>query len=251
MAKARTVTRYLRFAWIEYEDHRDGVMFHIGFSSGAIGGRNLLLELPRKPPNHRVDPAHPDLDISWLQNPHTPTERGLIMRPLTDHQDFLGPWLLNPGVRRTSDTQAQLTFGNDFTRIVPPPGRIRVPSELQDQLQADIVAVSGHGGGGVIFGNAISRGNIFEVLTKVLQNVNIPTTGRVKYLILASCFNAGAALAKEWLPLFRKDNPFHGILGYSDHYIGNNIGALVMQRFTALLQDSAKKNDPSLTILNL
>jgi len=191
MARALHIARHRRFAWIEYEDHRDGVMFASTFSSTKLGWINLLedlppkravepvplldplsviialflgrlLTIPLKLPGDRIDQGNPLMDIRYLTDPAQKTAgrvpQALILRPgisvdpifelngqpkpdLTSsvdmakaihaiHHDFLGKWLLNPGVKKVSAAEGRLTFGDDFTD------------------QADLVAVSGHGGGG-------------------------------------------------------------------------------------------------------
>ncbi|MDX2059181.1 MAG: hypothetical protein SFV24_15340 [Gemmatimonadales bacterium] len=217
MGNGRIVTRHLRYAWLEYEDHRDGVFFDRTMS-GTLGWRNLFLDLPPSAGNKRIDRAHTDLDIRWLADPVQPTVQGLVARPRTADADFLGQWLINPGVKRIADSEGELTFGADATD------------------HADLVAISGHGAGGRVFGKALPGGAEIDLKALMTKHAATPTSGQLKYLVIASCFNASNYMAKSWLPILTKAKPLRGILGYSDHYLGDAAGADVTRRFGALLQ---------------
>ncbi len=263
---ALNIARHRRFAWIEYQDPRDALMLASTFSSTKLGWLNLFEDLPliKTPeavsiptvlsgnfnlPGDRIDRPHPLMNFSYLSDPQQRNEKGkvpqaLILRPganlrkiLADagqttppdiatriramhdlHHNFLGRWLLNPGVKRTSATDGVLTFDSDFTE------------------QADLVAVSGHGGGGAVFGDALGAFAAFELAKLMVSNVNVATSGRVKYLLVPSCTNLKEDNSTSWLPLLRKDNPFHGIFGYVDSYPGDEVGALIHRRFGELIQ---------------
>ena len=282
---ALKVERHLRFAWLEFEDHRDAVMMHHSLSSGRLGWRNLFLDLPStrtsekvnllthyvvgeptgllgkvfnglfsrplKLPTDRVSHRHALLNIVWLQySAQNKKTQGLIMTPAANLQeiidlnpgvfkdltsselsdlnqllnnsnnDFLGRWLLNPGVKKESESVGYLTFDMDATE------------------QADLVVTSGHGGGGSVFGSmGGSRSwSQFSVSRIMRFYIGQPTTGRVKYLIVPGCTNCGEFSAEYWAPLCEKSLPFHGILGYSGKYPGDDPGAAIMKRFTDSLQ---------------
>jgi len=233
MTDGRLVGRHMRFAWLEYEDPRDAIHFDRTFSSAALGWRNLLLDLPAAGAAKRKDPAHPDLDIRWLSDPGAPSVRGLVARPTGAHSDFLGQWLLNPGIVRKSASDARLTFGTDATD------------------QADLVAISGHGASGAVFGEAMPgaqpgvKGNRFDAAALMAKNVKMEVSGRLKYVMVASCMNASIFAAPKWLPVLKKDKPLRGILGFSETYVGDAIGAAVMRRFGDLL-----RSDVLMTVLD-
>jgi hypothetical protein len=282
---ALKVQRHLRFAWMEFEDHRDAVMMHHTFSSGKLGWRNLLLDLPSvrtservnilsqfivgeptgfweklldalftrplKLPGSRVSHKHAFLNVQWLsyskQNKKT---QGLIMTPASNLKDvidlnkgileeltpqqiselndllnnsineFLGRWLLNPGVKKESESAGYLTY------------------ELDATDQADLVVASGHGGGGSVFGSmGGSRSWSQFYLSRIMRdNIGLPTTGRVKYLLVPGCTNCGDFNGEYWMPLFEKEKPYHGVLGYSGKYPGDDPGAAIVKRFTESIQ---------------
>lgn len=180
------------------------------------GWRNLFLDLaPMTPQPRRVDLGHPDLRIRWFAGAK-PDETALIAVPGFGHADFLGKWMLNPGV----DRHFRLTFGNDFAD------------------QADLLAISGHGIRGMVSGNASGDPQVGLVITDHIQKAAaLQVSGRLKYLLVPACTNVGVGLADDYLPALRKPNPIHGILGYSDGYPGGTKGAWIMQRFAKLLHE--------------
>jgi len=221
---SRAVNRHRRFVWIEFEDPRDGIAFNRTMSSTEVGWRNLLFDLPPdKRGQSRIDAANPTLNIGWVAAKDF--GRALIMRPKVDHSKFLGEWLLNPGVKKergAGSVGSKLTFADDFTD------------------QADFVAVSGHGAGGMIWGKA-SGGDIgdgFEIANEMGKHLDKPTTGRIKYLLLPCCFLVSIHNAESWLPILRKNKPLHGVLGYGEKYLGDSTGAAVTRRFASLLKSN-------------
>jgi len=284
---ALKVERHLRFAWMEFEDHRDAVMMHQSFSSGNLGWRNLFLDLPSvrtservnllsqfivgeptgilgkifdglfsralKLPGSRVSHKHALLNIQWLAYSKTNSRtQGLIMTPASNvkeivdlnpgalinlppeqlhelnevlnnsNNDFLGRWLLNPGVKKESESVGFLTLDSDATE------------------QADLVVASGHGGGGSVFGSmgGTRSWSQFSLSRLMRDHIDLPTTGRVKYLIVPGCTNCGDFNGEYWMPMLEKERPYHGVLGYSGKYPGDDPGAAIMKRFT----DSIQKN---------
>jgi hypothetical protein len=243
-------------------------MFDRVFSS--LGWRNLFLDLPKlrtgTPSDGDVsDTGHLDLNIKFLKHPRNSSEQGLIMRPHTDqHHTFLSQWILNPGVKNSIGTgrfDGELTFRDDFDRrIISKDGheeivtradfdrRTSKPGEQVEPLQADLVVISGHGLFGQVQGRALedelhlgTGGATFKVAKLTKPIIAMPTTGRVKYLILPCCYNAAIDTAPRWLPLLQKTpHPLHGILGFSDHYAGDDIGALIMAEFGRLLRDNRR-----------
>ena len=214
-----SVSRKLRFAWLEYQDPWDGVAFDRAMT--RYGWRNLFLDLaPMTPQPRRVDLGHPDLRIRWFAG-GKPDETALIAAPGFDHADFLGKWMLNPGV----DQNFRLTFGNDYAD------------------QADLLAISGHGIGGMVSGTASGASPAGLAILKHIANIKgkkpgeLQVSGRLKYLLIPACTNVGVGFADEYLPALHKRNPIHGILGYSDGYPGGSKGAWVMQRFAKLLHE--------------
>ena len=215
MTITRSVSRKLRFAWLEYQDTSDGVAFHRAMT--GYGWRNLFEDLEFTPsPAGRLDRGHPDLQIHYSPG-RRPDERGLLAVPGKGHDVFLEDWLLNPGV----DDQSRLTFSS--TKFVD---------------QADLVAVSGHGVSGTVSGDASGQTEKLFVTTLIKKRQNVDVTGRLKYLLIPACNNLEfGTTAQLWLPAFRKAQPIHGVLGYVDKYNGGSDGELVMMRFATFLHE--------------
>lgn len=220
---ARAVQRHLRYAWLEYEDVRDAIAFDRGFSSAEIGGRNLFLDLPisASASTRRVSSNLPDLDIDWLRSHDNPAEQGVLARPTNSHNEFLVRWALNPGV-----ADGQLTF------------------EAAD-VQADLIVFSGHGAGGTVMGSASGSFAQIDLGRGLATNAAMPTSGRVKYLLLPACKLAAWECIPYWLPVLRKQNPLHGILGYEGPYPGDAIGAAIMRSFLGAI-----RQNPDMPILD-
>ena len=215
MTITRIVSRKLRFAWLEYQDKSDGVMFHRAMS--GYGWRNLFDDLEfTSSPAGRIDREHPDLEIHYSAGTR-PDEKGLLAVPKEGHSKFLGDWLLNPGV----DDQSRLTFSK--TNFID---------------QADLVAVSGHGVSGKISGDASGKTVDFLLTKLIKEHQNVDVTGRLKYLLIPACNNLEfGTTAQQWLPAFRKAQPIHGVLGYVGKYNGGSDGELVMMRFATFLHE--------------
>ena len=219
---AKCVIRHLRFAWIEYQSSDDGVAFHHAMSSCTMGWRNIMLDLPRNKKGRRLDSAHPELKIAWRKYGD---KRGLIVLPKKSDEinEFLGRWVFSPGVKMVSDSEAKLTIDSDASEM------------------ADLVAISGHGGGGIVL--SFSRGGGWMDLNDSLKKFGGAThSDRLKYVLVPACANLGIVNAKVWLPAFSKTYPVRGILGYDDSYPGGKAGARIMERFV-------KKMKAGLTIM--
>jgi hypothetical protein len=124
-----------------------------------------------------------------------------------------GEPLFSPGIKKTSSTDVALTLGNDFTDF------------------ADITAISGHGAGGDVWG-----GGAHAYVAKFANTPPEPTSDRLKYVIIASCYNLSQFNNTAWLKVMRRPNPIHGLLGYGSGYPGQTIGRGFFQRFVANLR---------------
>src|SRR5262245_10346419 len=162
MLMAKAVVRHLKYAWIEYGNPKDGQAFTDGLYS--MGWGNLLAGLPiikDKWGTRYVDSAHPLLPIRWRgsalmalpnhrldahKNPNPFLDEPLFndFRKTNDdaafetaikqQNAFISQWVFCPGVKKVSDTEAHLTTAGDFTDF------------------ADVVAISGHGAVGMVWG---------------------------------------------------------------------------------------------------
>ncbi|MEJ7732118.1 MAG: hypothetical protein WKG00_23270 [Polyangiaceae bacterium] len=205
----------MRFAWLEYEDSRDGVAFCRRMT--GFGWRNLFLDLaPTTPKPARTDLGHPDLKIRWAFD-DKPNEPALFATPDDSHKEFIESWIPNPGV------------GDGF----------RLTSSSNAIDQADLLVVSGHGTG---------RGDVHDVACGLDAHVSVakafeehataPCTGRLKYLLVAACNNLRHNYASRWMAALLKKQPVHGVLGYSLAYAGDADGASVLFRFALLLHST-------------
>jgi len=209
------VTRTLRFAWLEYQDTRDGVALDRGLR--GYGWRNLFVELAPMTASVNdvdfMDMAHHDLKIRY----HGYGQTGLLATPTNDHAAFLSRWIVNPGVENMALT------------------------EKNTDVQADLLAISGHGANALVFGNAAGNENQLKVGKAFIQNAKMPTTGRLKYLLIPSCNNCHVRYDLAWATALTRSNPVHGVLGYSEAYPGDQSGANIMSKFARLLHEDCDK----------
>ncbi|MBI2899080.1 MAG: hypothetical protein HYY17_02780 [Planctomycetes bacterium] len=242
------VTRHLNFAWIEFGHTADAQAFAAGIA--ALGWKNLLLQLPRKKDDwgsRYVDSANPNLPVRWkgsgllaLPNSYVDSKtRPMVSDPIfkkfmESHTEdefreelrkicgFLSQWVWSPGVKKSSATDASLTVDPDATEW------------------ADLVAASGHGAAGTVWGG---DSNLGLELAQTLENLGAPAhSDRLKYVIIPTCYNLSSWNVLRWNPALRRPKPIHGILGYSDSYPGGDPGGVFFGKFTALLKaDSGKK----------
>jgi len=221
----------LRFAWIECDQTYDGIAFSY-YATKYLGWRNLLGALPRGG-RGRIDRGHPSFDIRWHSD--RDERSGLLLRPTQKggETEFLSQWVYNPGVNRQKGC---LTSGMDYAK-----GNKK---KCQTDFQADLVALSGHGADGAVFGDwhrKLPRTPRIEFRRWIMANyARAPCTGRVKYLIIPACFNLSSTHAHNWLPAHRKPAPIHGILGYTTDYKGGVGGAVVMWSFMDLLKKNRR-----------
>jgi hypothetical protein len=238
----RAVTRHLTYAWIEYGNPLDGEALTDGLFS--MGWRNAVRSFPMKKdafgPRY-IDAAHPLLPIRWrgsalliLPNDrldkHGHGENPLIKDPIFEafrkangdpaieqeirnQNKFIAQWVFCPGVKKVSDAESRLTLDQDITDYV------------------DLVAISGHGAAGLVWGGG-DMANLSEALFFPLN----PASDRLKYVIIASCFNVANTNIESWLAALRRDRPLHGVLGFGDAYPGDEVGKVIFQRFTSNLK---------------
>jgi hypothetical protein len=246
---ARTVTRFLTYAWVEYGNPLDGQAFTDGLFN--MGWKNAVHGFPLETDAfgaRHIDAVHPLLPIRWRGSSMLilPNERldlhdlkkvnPFIKDPIfesfrnTNGDDafdqeiqkqnaFIGDWVFSPGIRRVSSTESRLTKGSDITGFV------------------DMVAISGHGAGGLIYG-----GGRKCPLSQAATGVPDPPSGRLKYIVIAACTQLRHEMLGYWLPVMRRSRPINGFLGYRDVYPGNEVGKAVFQRFMDNLRANGRKN---------
>jgi hypothetical protein len=163
----------------------------------------------------RKDEAHPNLPIEWRGN-------AILILPDTneEHEKFLTRWIFSPGVKVISDDLARLTYDDDA------------------DYMADIVVVSGHGGGGAFFSEQQGRGRMDLKNAMVNEkDVGKTHTNSLKYILFPACSNCRFGLKDAWLKAFTKEQPIRGILGYMGGYPGEPDGAKIMKSFAKALRE--------------
>ncbi|MFO0755934.1 MAG: hypothetical protein U0359_05560 [Byssovorax sp.] len=223
--RLRCLNRDRFFAWLEFQDPRDGAAFSAGFTS--MGWQNLLGGL-REKKGARGQVIYEDARRSLEVRVYRSTsgkEQGALWTP-DDSDDFTRRWILRPGV--VSSPEPSLTADDE------PGARF-----------ADLVIVSGHGSKGRVYGDALGRaagerppGERRWYLANLMGDRDAPRGKRLKYLIVPACTNCGPGVAPMWLDAFRDrapDEVLHGVLGYAQAYPGDEVGAIIMRRFVDLV----------------
>lgn len=223
--RLRCVAGNRRFAWLEFEDARDGTAFAFGME--GAGWKNLLRDL-REGKDAHGNPVYVDEDRALLVRVNArvaPRESGAIWFP-DDPDAFTQQWVCRPGV-------------------VGAPRHSLVFDDEDGAFWADLLVVSGHGSKGKVYGETFGRlsaenppGERSWNMAGLLRDRAKTRGTSLKYLILACCTNAGPAVGPMFLPAFADrpaDQVLHGILGYAQMYPGDEIGAQVMRRFVDLL----------------
>lgn len=231
------VTRALRYAWIEYGHSADGQALDAKLKD--LGWRNLFLDLPRVTDAgdpRRADASHPTLPIRFKKNAlmalpndikdhsdNVPVPEPLyaayrrehgaeaFSRLMTEQAKFLARFVINPGLKKVSATEAHLTDAADATDF------------------ADLVAISGHGSSGVIWGGNYSSGT--KLTDEVASTGEERHARRLKYVLIPTCYNLSKYNVEGFFPLLRAPVPIHGVLGYSESYPGGDTGGLVFGTF--------------------
>ena len=237
------VTRHLNYAWVEYGHSGDGQAFSVALDS--LGWKNLVRHLPRKSDSkgaYYVDSGHPLLPIRWkgrcrMVLPNSVVDcddypAPFVSDPLFNdyraaHGDrgfkdkvaeyckFLSKWVFTPGIKGSADTEGRLTINSDATDY------------------ADLVACSGHGCSGSVWGGDSALGCD---LGDTLEAFGAPThSDRLKYVLIPTCYNLSTYGRKNWLPALRRASPVHGIFGYSKAYPGGEPGRGLFKKFAANL----------------
>ena len=247
----KAVTRNLTYAWVEFGDPRDGVVFTDGLYS--MGWKSAMRGFPTKRDRlgvRYVDASHPLLPIRFRgsgllilpndsvdKHSHAGETNPFIDDPVfadfrKSHTDkefttaikkqnrFIANWVFCPGIKRVSPSESHLTIDPGSTDY------------------CDMVAISGHGAAGMVWG-----GGEGSMLSNALSFRPVPESDRLKYIIIASCFNLNFSNLDSWLPALRRDKPVHGMFGYREGYPGDQIGEAIFRRFMANLKEGdGKKN---------
>ena len=250
---ATGVTRHLNYAWIEFGHSADGQQFCSGLD--RLGWKNLVRYLPRKEDEkgaHYESSAHATLPIRWkggarlilpnsvVDNHHYPKD--YVDDPLFKaHRDahgedafrtemericsFLSRWVFSPGIKGSPTSTGELTLGDGAVDW------------------ADLVACSGHGSSGVVWGGDYQLG--CKLAAELKASAGASGSDRLKYVLIPTCYNLSEWGRDLWLPALRRSGPVHGVLGYSQAYPGGPVGGDAFQRFAA----NMKKNGGTTPIL--
>lgn len=218
------VVKPLQFAWLEFQDVRDGVVF-CHTMADRLGAKNIFGNLPVDPADKskRKPKNTPALDIDFVVRSHHSGAKtkyqALIGYPRSKSAKFLGQWVLNPG------------FLN---------GELVVSNTAE---QADIVTVSGHGSAGIVWGNgyASAQDQAFFLGSALSNNVKMARSGRMKMLIIPACYNGTFDAYEIWEKCFTRSEPLYWIFGYEKTYTGGEVGAQVMNEFTRYIKANPQK----------
>ncbi len=246
----KAVTNQLTYAWVEYGDPRDGAAFTDGlYSMGwksalrgfptqkdKFGVRYVDASHPMLPirfrgsgllicPNEKIDKHHYGTPNPYLDDPifeeyrasHTTAQ---FDQAIQEQNKFISEWVFSPGIKRVSPSESHLTLGSDVTDF------------------CDLVAISGHGCVGTVWG-----GGDGAKLAYALIKPPAPPSDRLKYVIVASCYNLNVSDMESFLPALRRDPPVHGIFGYRSSYPGDQMGEAFYRRFAANLKAGDGKSN--------
>lgn len=215
----RALHRHLSVAWLEYQDSRDGAVFTHA-STARLGFENVLAALPRAGGSHSTRAATNFTDsrvvLKRFKTRRT-TFRGLIAQPGAADQPLFERWINSPALEGD-----------------------KLASDIAATAPIDLLAISGHGSNGGIFGDG--SGQYAELnVTKAFEDHSAEArSGRLKCLLLPSCNNVHEDMAPAWLPMFNHDQPVYLVLGYHQSYSGGATGARVMAKFIdAIAKDQA------------
>jgi hypothetical protein len=138
---------------------------------------------------------------------------------------FLSQWVWSPGIKGSPTSQGELTLGDGAVDF------------------ADLVACSGHGCSGIVWGGDYELGCHLGPALKASAGAS--ATDRLKYVLIPTCYNLSQWNRDTWLPVLRRSSPVHGLLGYSQAYPGDNIGHDIFERFA----DNLKADGGRMSIL--
>jgi|GEM_PF-3180215 len=207
----RAIEKHLRFAWLEYEDSRDGAVFTHA-STSRLGFENALSDLPRAK-GSRTSRSTSNLFYTKIRlktyGKHRKRPfRGLLAIPGDGDESTLERWVTSPAIE-----------GDKFV------------SEPNAGAPIDLLVVSGHGSSGDVWGDASGERAQINLPNAFGMYIDEERSGRLKCLIVPTCNNLHEALAGSWLPLFNHEKPVYVVLGYEGSYTGGPYGAQVMANF--------------------
>lgn len=218
------VVKPLHFAWLEFQDVRDGIVF-CHTMADRLGAKNIFGNLPIDPANkQRRKPNNtPAVDVDFVVKTHQSGSKtkyqAIIGYPRSNSAAFLEEWILNPGLLNSE----------------------LVVTDTAEQ--ADIISVSGHGSAGIVWGNGFANAqNQALFLGSALSNkVSMARSGRMKMLIIPACYNGTFDAFEIWEKCFTRSEPIYWIFGYEKTYSGGETGAQVMNSFTRYIEANPQK----------
>ncbi|MEM6295282.1 MAG: hypothetical protein AAGA54_28680 [Myxococcota bacterium] len=207
-------------AWVEYQDSGDGVVFTHACTS-RLRFKNAFAALPRTSSSSRNRVASNAADSKFTVHTfsdHGKARRsGLLAVPHIRDNAVFERWVSNPGIADG--------------KLVSDPGA---------PTQVDLLVLSGHGGGGDVWGDVsgskarISPPHAFQI------NEDDTRSGRLVCLITPACTNLNLGLAPLWLSAFKHPQPLHVVLGYEDRYSGGAFGARALAKFADTIARNRK-----------
>ncbi len=211
----RSVPRTLTMAWVEYQDAGDGAAF-TNICTSRLRFKNAFSALPRAKASSTAREAANAKDSEFTVHAFSDHGkkplRGLLAVPSTTDHAVFEQWVSNPAI--------------DGDKLVTEPAA---------PVQVDLLVLSGHGGGGDVWGDASGSKARVSPPYSFLHNEDRPRSGRLKCLITPACTNLNLGLAPLWLSAFKHPAPLHLVLGYEDRYSGGAFGARALAKFAELI----------------
>ncbi len=216
----RTLSRSITMAWLEYQEAGDGAAFtHV--CTSRLGFRNAFATLPRAKGSSTTRVATNARDSKFVVRAFTDHGkrplRGLIGIPGKADEALFTKWISNPGV--SGDT---------------------LSASPSASSPVDLLVVSGHGGGGDVWGDVSGSSTEVSIPAAFLQNEQQPRSGRLKCIISPACSNVNMHAAPFWLAAFQHPQPVHLVLGYEGGYRGGAFGARALTMFAEELAKDHK-----------
>ncbi len=207
----RSISRTLTMAWVEYQESGDGAAFtHV--CTSRLGFKNAFALLPRAKGSSTTRVAanagSSKFVVRAFRDPGKKPLRGLIAIPGKGDEALFERWVTSPAIS-----------GDELSAAPGAPEPI------------DLLVLSGHGGGGDVWGDASGEDTQVSPAFAFLQYEQQTRSGRLKCIISPACSNVNIHAAGFWLSAFRHPQPVHLILGYEGGYSGGAIGARALAKF--------------------
>lgn len=254
--RVKVTRRNLSYAWIELGHTADAR----AFSAGAKRARFLNLFVRESPlrivkdnmGERWEDPQHPLVPIRTLRNTTVnkdtkkrSTIKTILALPSASQETKNGPvFIKDPLFVSYKKNHGEDKFQDDYNKQLDDltswafsPGITNgkgLTTDAGSDRFADMIFLSGHQAGGVVYGGDSQMG--LHLGKALAAGVSTNPKNTLRYVIIPGCGACGESMMNSnYLPLFRRDNPIHGILGYNGTYQGEKKGPKILAKFAANL----------------